>query len=144
MDVAEAVVQGTIDAGVLPLKNNLVGEVTGIREIIERSKLQIVKGVELAVRHHLVALPRARIRGLTTVASHPMALKQCARSLKRLGLQQVEATSTAVAAKQLSDLHSAALASELAAQIYGLNILKPDLQDRADNRTAFVLVRSGQ
>jgi prephenate dehydratase len=77
------------------------------------------------------------------VESHPVALRQCADSLKGLGLTVVEAFDTAGAARAVAeagDRTRAAVAPNAAAEIYGLSILRNDLQDSADNRTRFVLL----
>ncbi|MEO6360566.1 MAG: prephenate dehydratase domain-containing protein, partial [Sphingomicrobium sp.] len=78
--------------------------------------------------------------GVRTAVSHPMALKQCAKSLELLGLEQQSASNTAAAAQALSDPANAVLASEAAAQAYGLVVLKRDMHDRDDNETTFVVV----
>ena len=138
-DVIEAVELGRADFGILPLSNNEAGE-TGARSLIEGSGLRIAAQHVLPVRMHLLGLPSATLDGLRTVASHPVALRQCARTLSRLGLQTEEATNTAVAARGLSRVDHGVLASEAAADQYGLAILMRDLQDRPDNATTFAVV----
>jgi prephenate dehydratase len=139
--VAAAVAQGVIEYGMLPLSNSRAGEVEGIRQLIEGAGLTIEAEHRLPVRLHLLGLPGSRLGQVRTVSSHPMALKQCARSLLRLGLKGREAANTALAAQSLDRPTVAALASEAAAEIYGLNIVLRDLQDDPDNSTLFALVR---
>ena len=138
-DVVEAVEAGRADFGILPLSNNEAGE-TGARNLIESSGLRIAARHALPVRMHLLGLPSATLDGIRTVASHPVALRQCARTLARLGVQTEEATNTALAARGLSRIDHGVLASEAAAEQYGLAILMRDLQDRPDNATTFAVV----
>jgi prephenate dehydratase len=139
--VAAAVAMGAVDLGMLPLSNSRAGDVDGIWELIEGSGLAVEEEYRLPVRLHLLGLPGARLEQVDTVCSHPMALKQCAQSLSRLGLRGSDAPNTALAAKSLSRPTAAALASEAAAEIYGLDIILRDLQDDPDNSTLFALVR---
>lgn len=139
--VAAAVVQGLADFGMLPLSNSRAGGVGGVRELIEEAGLVIEAEYQLPVRMHLLGLPGSKLETIRVVSSHPMALKQCAKSLSRLGVAVREAANTALAAQSLDDPAVAVLASEAAAGIYGLNILLHDLQDDPDNITLFALVR---
>jgi prephenate dehydratase len=94
---------------------------------------------------HLLGVEGARLEDVRTVISHPVALKQCARTLEDLGLATEEAPNTALAAQSLAVRHRAVLASEAAAEAYGLTILRRDVHDRADNATRFaVLARKGR
>ena len=86
---------------------------------------------------HLLALPGVALADLTTIVSHPMALRQCAAQLAALGLATAKASNTAAAAAALVDRTHGVLASEAAARAYGLDILRRDLHDRADNATTF-------
>jgi prephenate dehydratase len=89
---------------------------------------------------HLLGLPGARLETVRTAVSHPVALRQCARTLDRLGFAREEAANTAVAAAALRDPAKAVLASEAAAEAYGLVILLRDVHDRPDNETRFALL----
>lgn len=137
--VIEAVEAGHADIGILPLSNNQAGE-TGARSLIESSGLRIAGQHVLPVSMHLLGLPSAKLDGIRTVESHPVALRQCVQTLARLGVHTEEATNTAVAAGGLSRVDYGVLASETAAQLYGLAILMPDVQDRPDNATTFAVV----
>ena len=142
-DVVDAVEAGRADLGILPLSNNEAGE-TGARSLIESSGLRIAAQHVLPVRMHLLGLPYATLDGIRTVASHPVALRQCAGTLARLGVHAEEATNTAIAARSLSRVDHGVLASEAAGQLYGLAILMPDVQDRPDNATTFAIVARGE
>jgi len=138
-DVVRTVESGDADLGMLPLSNNEAGE-TGARPLIERSGLSIIAQHDLPIRMHLLGLPSAALDAIRTVTSHPVALRQCKRSLEALGVDIQEAANTAVAAQALARTDAGVLASEAAAGIYGLAILKRDLQDRPDNATTFAVV----
>jgi prephenate dehydratase len=143
-DVVNEVRAGRAELGMLPLANNQAGE-TGARELIEKARLQIVDEPVLAVRMHLLGLPSAKLDQIRTIVSHPVALRQCSKLLSALGVETEETSNTALAAKALTNPSRAVLASEAAARIYGLAILKRDVHDRPDNATRFAIVsRDGQ
>lgn len=142
-EVIAAVQSGEAEFGMLPLVNNEAGE-TGVRELIEKAELRIVDEPVLPVRMHLLGRPSATLDQIRTIVSHPVALRQCARSLAALGLATEETSNTALAAKALTNPSRAVLASETAAALYGLTILKRDMHDRADNGTQFAIVARGE
>ena len=139
-DVVAAVEGGKVDLGMLPLANNEAGE-TGARELIGKSALHIVDEPVLPVRMHLLGLKGAQLSEIRMVVSHPVALRQCAQTLSKLGLKTKEASNTALAAKALRDPSHAVLASETAAATYGLEVLRRDVHDRPDNATTFAIVQ---
>src|SRR5690349_8943298 len=118
--VVGAVERGEADFGILPLENNNVGGVDEVKELVSRTSLKVLAEHPLPIRIHLLGLPGSSLSEVRTAVSHPMALKQCAGTLRSLGLAAEEAASTSVAAQTLSDPMKAALASEAAAQAYGL------------------------
>lgn len=138
-DVVGAVTRGDADYGMLPLANNEAGE-TGARTLIEQGKLRIVEERVLPVRMHLLGLASASLEQVRTVVSHPVALKQCSRVIGELGVAVEEASNTAVAARELASSDRAVLASDAAAELYGLKILKRDVHDRSDNATTFAII----
>ena len=138
-DVLAAVQSGDADVGMLPLANNEAGE-TGARELIAKARLHIIREPVLPVRMHLLGIPSAKLDQIRMVVSHPIALAQCSAALTKLGVQTEKTSNTAVAAKALRNPSRAVLASEAAAAIYGLAILKRDLQNRPDNATTFAIV----
>jgi prephenate dehydratase len=144
-EVIEAVETEETELGLLPVENVSAGTVSEAQALIEGSGLKVVAEHWLAVRMHLLALPGVNLEEVRTVASHPVALKQCAASLEALGVEVEAAPNTAVAAQRLSDRSRAVLASEAAAAAYGLTILRRDVHDRPDNATRFaVLARKGR
>lgn len=139
--VVAAVAEGADDFGMLPLSNSGAGEVEGVRGLIDGAGLVVEAEYRLPVRLHLLGLPGSELDRVGVVTSHPMALKQCDRNLSRLGVRRRPAANTALAARSLEEPRVAALASEAAAAIYGLEILLRDLQDDPDNSTLFAVVR---
>ena len=95
------------------------------------------------IRHALMAIDGARLSDIRTVESHPIALAQCRRNLSNLAAQVIEHFDTAGAARDVAeagDPTRAAIAPVGAAEVYGLSILRNDLQDSSDNQTRFVLL----
>lgn len=137
-DVVQAVVQGATEFGILPIWNNQAGE-TGARGLIENAALDVVDEAVLPVRMCLLGMPCSTLEGIETVVSHPVALRQCARKLAELGAATEESVNTAIAAKSLTEPNRAVLASEEAAEVYGLIILMRDVHDRDDNATRFAV-----
>ena len=138
-DVVTAVLDGIADRGILPMANSAGGDVPGNRELLDDPRLKIIKSQPLLVRMHLMAMPGVAIEDIRTVVSHPMALKQCAEKIAALGVATEEASNTAAAAAGLTSAERGVLASEAAAQAYGLIIVRRDLQDRVDNATIFAI-----
>ena len=138
--VADAVQSGAVEFGMLPLRNSRAGAVEEVAQLLATRPLRVVAEHDLPVRMHLLGLAGADLGTIRVVASHPMALRQCAAALEELGVAQEEAPNTAVAARDLVDPSRAVLASEAAALAYGLTILQRDLQDDPDNLTRFALI----
>jgi prephenate dehydratase len=135
----------TGDAGIamIPIENSVAGRVADIHHLLPDSGLYIIGEHFLRVRHQLMALPGATMDGVAEVLSHTQALGQCRNTLRKLHLKPVPAADTAGSArlvKELGSLQKAAIASELAAEIYGLNILKRDIEDEAHNTTRFIML----
>jgi prephenate dehydratase len=138
--VVAAVAEGRAERGILPVENNEAGPVEEARALLAGAEVNVIAERDLPVRMHLLGLPGARLETVRTVVSHPVALRQCAKTLDRLGLAREEAANTAIAAAELRDPASAVLASEAAAEAYGLIILLRDVHDRPDNATRFALL----
>jgi prephenate dehydratase len=138
--VAAFVLEVRAALGILPLRNSAAGAVPGVEALIRGSRLEIVAEQARPVRMHLLALPGVRLEEIRTAVSHPMALRQCARTLAMLGLATEEAPNTARAAEALNDRTTGVLASEAAAALYGLAIVRRDVHDDPENATTFALV----
>jgi prephenate dehydratase len=142
-DALGAVKSGKAKLAMIPIENSVAGRVADIHHLLRASGLYIVAEHFERVRHQLLALPRARTSGLKTVHSHIMALGQCRKAIKALKLTPVIEADTAGAARHVreaGDPTRAAVASKLAAEIYGLRIAKKDIEDAAHNATRFVVL----
>lgn len=144
--VFEWVESGSADAGVLPLENSLAGTVGDALDALATGSLTVVGEVLLPVRHQLLVLPGVALGDVRKVASHWQALSQCERFVAGRGWEIVPAADTAGAARELvarNDRGAAVVASERAAQLYGLEIVARDIADSSHNVTRFaVLARS--
>ena len=142
--VFQAVDQGKADHGVLPVENSIGGSIHRNYDLLLEHDLPIVGEVQLVITHNLMALPGTRIDELTRIYSHPQALAQCERFLRALPHVAVEASyDTAGSAKLVKEKHlvgAGAIASERAAQVFGLEILQSEIQDFSDNITRFLVV----
>jgi len=139
----EAVATGDCDCALIPVENTTIGVVEPAASLVSASGLVTAGEVWRPIRLALMAPAGVRLADLRTAESHPAALGQCVASLAALGLMPVEAFDTAGAAQAVAeagDPSRAAIAPTAAAEIYGLSILRNDLQDSADNRTRFLLL----
>jgi prephenate dehydratase len=134
---------GHADLGMIPIENSIAGRVADIHHLLPKSDLHIIGEYFLPIRHQLMAVKGATLADLKTAQSHPQALGQCRENLRALGLKPVVGADTAGSAReiaQLADPTKGAIASRLAAEIYGLDILKPDVEDQSHNTTRFVIL----
>jgi prephenate dehydratase len=142
-DALNAVASGNADLGMIPIENSVAGRVADIHHLMPGAGLHIVAEWFLPIRNQLVAPKGARLAGIRTVESHIMALGQCRNFIRRLGVKSIVAADTAGAAREVAehrDTTRAAIASRLAAEIYGLDILAEDIEDEAHSTTRFVVL----
>ena len=139
----QAVETGRADLAMIPIENSLGGRVADIHHLLPESTLYIVREHFQSVQHCLLAPRGATIEGLASVASHAHALSQCRGFIRELGLTPVVSSDTAVAAREAAergDPAGGAIASRLAADIYGLEVLRTRIEDRIGNTTRFVVM----
>ena len=144
-EVFQSVERKSTEYGIVPAENSLEGSINQTYDLLLETPLKITGEVKVRVRHCLLTLPGTRLEELRVVYSHPQALAQCAGFLQKLGLETVPAYDTAGSAKMLIDkqLKAAAIASERAAEIYGLLVLRKGIEDFPENFTRFfVLART--
>ena len=144
-DIFDAVTNGQVDRGILPLENSLAGSIHRNYDLLLRHQLSIVGETQIHIAHQLIALPGVVLADIRRVYSHPQPLAQCERSLDKLlpAAARISTYDTASSVKLLKDeiiTDGAALASKRAAEIYQMNILQPDMQDNPENYTRFVVV----
>ena len=127
----------------IPIENSVAGRVADIHHLMPDSGLNIVAEHFLPIRHQLMARKGATLKTIKTVQSHIHALGQCRNMIRKLGLKTVVGADTAGSARQIAesgDNTHAAIASRLAAEIYGLEILAEDVEDEAHNTTRFIVL----
>ncbi|EFO32769.1 prephenate dehydratase [Roseibium sp. TrichSKD4] len=142
-DCFAALENGSADLGMIPVENSVAGRVADIHHLLPKSSLNIIGEYFLPIRFQLVAPKGATIDGLKTVQSHVMALGQCRKIIRELGLLPIVGADTAGSARQIAeqgDPTAAALAPEMAADAYGLDILRRDVEDAAHNTTRFLIL----
>lgn len=142
-DVFAAIGEKRARLAMIPIENSVAGRVADIHHLLPESQLYIVGEHFLRVRHQLLALKGANLGDLKTVQSHVMALGQCRKVIRELGLRPVVAADTAGSAREIAhagDKSRAAIASDLAAEIYGLDVLKRDVEDAEHNTTRFLVM----
>jgi prephenate dehydratase len=142
-DCFSALSAGDVDLGMIPIENSVAGRVADIHHLMPTAKLHIIAEWFLPIRNQLMAPKGATLKTIKTVQSHVMALGQCRSSIRELKLKPVVAADTAGSAREVAeanDLTRAAIASRLAAEIYGLDILKENVEDEANSTTRFVVL----
>jgi prephenate dehydratase len=144
-DALSVVKSGEAALAMIPIENSVAGRVADIHHLLPDSGLFIVGEHFERVRHQLLTLPGVKLDELKTVHSHTMALGQCRKVIRLLGLKPVPEADTAGAARHLrewGDRSRGAIASALAAEVYGLEIAKADIEDAQHNTTRFVVLAS--
>lgn len=142
-DVFAAVEDGDARLAMIPIENSVAGRVADIHHLLPESGLFIVAEHFQRVNHQLLAPKGASLDGLKVVHSHVHALSQCRNFIRRHGLEPVVHVDTAGAARDVSarnDPAVAAIASGLAAEIYGLDVLASDIEDADHNTTRFIVM----
>ena len=137
-DALAAISSGEAELGMIPIENSVAGRVADIHHLLPDSGLFIVGEWFLPIHHQLMAPRGARLSDIRTVESHVHALGQCRRIIRKHGLRPIVSGDTAGAARDIAergDKSVAALASRLAAEIYGLDILAEDVEDETHNTT---------
>ena len=142
-DAFAAVTSGDAALAMIPVENSVAGRVADIHHLMPRSNLHIVAEWFLPVKHQLMAPKGAKLDGVKTVESHVHALGQCRKVIRDMGLDAVVAVDTAGAARELAEIKDrsrAAIATRLAGDIYGLEVLRADIEDESHNTTRFVVL----
>jgi prephenate dehydratase len=142
-DAFTAITTGEAELGMIPIENSIAGRVADIHHLMPESGLHIVAEHFMPVRHQLMAVKGATLDGIKTVESHVHALGQCRKVIRKLRIKPVVAADTAGSAREIAqagDKGRAAIATRLAAEIYGLDILAADIEDEAHNTTRFIVL----
>ncbi len=142
-DAFQAVKDGKADLAMIAIENTTAGRVADVHHLLPDSGLSIVGEHFLRIEFHLLLVPGAKLGDIKTVHSHVHALGQCRKVIKANKLKPIVAADTAGAARELSesqDKTSAAIATKLAAEIYGLDIAIKNIEDETHNTTRFVIL----
>jgi len=139
----EAIKGGDCQLGMIPVENSIAGRVADVHHLLPSSGLRIIGERFKPIHFQLMANPGVKLEDIKVVASMPIALAQCRKTIKRLKVKTEGVGDTAGAARALSehpDPTRAAISPALAAQIYGLEILARDIEDEHSNTTRFLVM----
>lgn len=142
-DAMIAIDEGRADFAVLPIENSTAGIVSEIYDLLVEFENYIVGEQIIKIEHCLMAVPGTQLEDIKTVYSHPQSLMQSARYLSAHPWQQISMQNNAFAARKVAedgDKSQAAVASEYAAKLYGLEVLKKGINQSGDNSTRFIIV----
>ncbi len=142
-DVFAGVASGMFDYGIVPVENTLGGLVGSVNELLTNTDLKIISAIDMPIHHSLLMTPGTDHREIREVYSHSQALSQCRRFLSRNNLSLVPFYDTAGAAKMISETRprgAACIAGKFAAELYGLEVLKENIEDSNTNRTRFLIL----
>ncbi len=144
-DTVDVLLSGKTEAAIMALENSIAGSIIPNYALIDANNLHIVGEHYLDIQHNLMALPNQNIQDIKEVYSHPMALLQCKAYFKNYPhIKLIEDKDTADVAKRIQDQKLkgvAAIASQLAALIFELNILEESIQTIKHNETRFAIVK---
>jgi prephenate dehydratase len=138
-----AVLDGEADRALIPIENSIAGRVADVHHLMPKSGLHIVGEHFERISHNLMVVPGTKLSDIKKVHSHPQALGQCRNFIRSHGFEAVTENDTAGAAKLIAergDKSAAAIASTRAAELYGLEILKADIEDEHNNTTRFLVL----
>jgi prephenate dehydratase len=142
-DVFDLVNNDAVTFGFIPVENTIAGTVVENYDLLFANDLFVIAEVYLPIRHTLLAKKGVRLDDIREVISHPMALKQCQTFIKSRNIKVIPTYDTAGAAQSVADgdhMERAAIASELCADIYDMEILERNIQSNSSNTTRFFVI----
>ncbi len=131
------------DGAVMAIENSIAGSILPNYNLLQKSKLQVIGEVYLSISQNLMVFPGVKLEEIKEVHSHPMAILQCLDYLEKQHWKLAESEDTALSAKhvrQHKSKHIAAIASKFAAQLYDLEMIKPDIHTLKNNITRFLIM----
>lgn len=131
------------DGGVMAIENSIAGSILANYNLLQQSGLRIVGEIYLQIRQNLLVNPGVKLEDIREVHSHTMALQQCYTFLDKYSWKLVETEDTALSAKHIhqhKSRHTAAIASKLAAQLYELEVIAPNIHTMKNNYTRFLML----
>ncbi len=145
-DTVKALLNGSADQAVMAIENSIAGSIIPNYALIDRNNLQIVGEYSLSIHHQLMGLPGQSIEAIKEVHSHPMALLQCQDFFHQYPhIRLIEAEDTADEARRISEFQLkgvGAIASQQAAELYGMEVYASSIQTIKNNVTRFVIIQS--
>lgn len=129
------------DGGLMAIENSLAGSILPNYNLLQKSNLRVTGEIYLQIKQQLMVKPEVKLEDIREVHSHPMALLQCMEVLEKHGWRLVETEDTALSAKHIIQHHQkhiAAVASKIAAEMYGLKIILPNIHTLKNNYTRFL------
>lgn len=142
--IKEASNKKTSMGGIMAIENSIAGSILPNYNLLQKSNLYVAGEVYLQIDQHLMVNPGVKLSDIKEVHSHPMALLQCTGYLNPRGWRLVESEDTALSAKnvhQRKSKHIAAIAGSLAAELFGLKIIAPNIHDVKNNYTRFLVLQ---
>lgn len=145
-DLFDSLKFGQADYGVLAIENSLVGSIIPNYALLRESKLKVLGEIYLRIEQHLMVSKGEKLENIKEIYSHPMALEQCLEflnPLRRSGVRILDAEDTALSAKRIAQGQLkgvAAIASDLAAEMYDLEIINPGIETNKKNFTRFLVI----
>lgn len=139
----ETVQNGEADYAVIPVENSNAGRVSDVHFLLPKMNLFIVGEHYLRVEHQLLAVAGAKLEDIVLASSHPQALAQCSAFLRKHGIRpsaRIDTAKSCEDVKAWNDKTKAAIASKLAAEIYGLQILASNIENAGNNTTRFLIL----
>ena len=132
------------EGGVMAIENSIAGSILPNYNLLQKSNLQVVGEVYLQIRQNLLVNPGVQLEDIREVHSHPMAILQCIDYLEKYNWKLVETEDTALSAKHIHQKHhkhAAAIASKLAADLFELEVLAPNIHTMKNNYTRFLILK---
>jgi len=135
------------DGGVMAIENSIAGSILPNYNLLQRSNLTIIGEIYLQIKQHLLVNPGVKLEDIREVHSHPMAIQQCLAYLDKYDWKLIETEDTALSAKHIHQhrsKHIAGIASKLAAELFSLNILAPNIHTMKNNYTRFLILQRSE
>jgi prephenate dehydratase len=132
------------NGGVMAIENSIAGSILPNYNLLQQSKLKVVGEVYLQIKQQLLVNPGVKLEDIKEVHSHPMAILQCMDYLEKFDWKLIETEDTALSAKlvhQKKSKHIAAIASKLAAELFDLKVLTPNIHTMKNNYTRFLILQ---
>ena len=139
--------EGEADLAMIPVENSNAGRVSDVHFLLPQTGLHIIGEFFLPINHQLLGLPGTKLADVKSASSHPQALAQCSEFLKRHGIKPTARIDTALSCQDVlkfQDKSIAAIASKLAGEIYGLDVVAPNIENARNNTRFLIMAREAE